>query len=418
MIETQPLDTHDWLKQYYDLFKIFGSVRDIWEANLSSKSKRIFFCKLLQNTIKACIENTYSSFDAHTTSNCCHGIALLARNAVFAALQIDLHNLFILTEQKIKDLENAAVLTETFTDWVPESFIILSGLYLLGTVRKIDSAKRMRTEAKLLRNISPVGVEYCWVITHVMQKYFSNIVAHAYEVYLTELRSSMNIHGAPLSLWSEYIKKHHIRRDKRGICYASCVFSEQLSLAYLIKTQAKVAVVNDIIDFEGVFRGRYVCMLEGDGDNRLRPLPNNASFLNLIDSSEPIVVFGGYVTCNTLTAEHLSTKMAPWIQNFSGLLLACDLHYPQFPQVSDDTEFNNAPIIPQNAHLKTIMQQYSKIKGVSSSSPSLFCSSHTYIASVGQVISATRNIENALPTCFHGLQFPSETSWSMDLFHT
>jgi hypothetical protein len=418
IVEPRMLITNNWLSQYERSLGIFGSTRDVWKTNLTSNVKSIFFCRLLIETIKACIENKYSCFDAHTTSNCCHGIALMARNALFATLEIDLQSVQILSENKIKELEENPTSTNSFIEWVPEPLIILSGLYLLATVRHIDISKRMRTEARALRNISQIGVEFCWVITHVMQKHFSNIVACSYEVYLSELQLSMNINGAPLLLWGEYVKKEHVRSDKRGIHYVSCVFSEQLSLAYLIESQAKIAIVNDIISFDGIFKDKYIRILEGDGSSGFRPLPDNESYLNLLDPAEPIVVFGGYVRSDSLTKGQLAKKMDPWIYHFPRLLLACDLHYPQFPQVSDDLEFDHAPIIPRNGLLQDIFLQHSIIQGVSASDPSLYCSSHTYIASIGQVVAAAKKTNGGLPLCFHGLQFSSGLSWGMEMFHS
>lgn len=405
---------NDWLTLYKQITtsNSLDSTRNVWEKSLSSDAKKIFFCRTLIETINACLNRNYTLFDAHTTSNCCHGIALIVRNSLLLALQLDLENIRHLSEGKIQELEkNTLSVTHSFLDWVPEPLTILSGLYILATVRDIDINRKIRTEARKLRCISPIGVEFCWVLTNAMKKHFSNLVAHSYEQYLERMELSANINGAPVSLWGEYVKKGLIRKDKRGICYVSCVFSAQLSLAYLISIQAKIAIVNDVIDSAGAFRYRYVRILEGDGYESFRILPSNDANLKLLDQDEPLVVFGGYVYSDSLTEEFLSKKIEPWLDHFPRLLLACDMCYPQFPAVRDDPEFDNTPIIPKHDQLRKVCLQHSGIRGVSASDPSLYCSSHIYTASVSQVVESTKKGEFGLPTCYHGLQISENEMW-------
>lgn len=391
--------------------------RDVWEANLSSSPKRIFFCKVVIGAIKAIFEKKYSCFDAHTTSNCCHGIALLVRNSILSAMELDLETILRLSKEKIEALGEDSSLMNSFTDWVPESLLILSGLYLLATVRDIDENGKMRTEAKKLRTIFHIGVEFCWTITNTMKKHFSNMVASSYEFYLQGMHLPANINGVPISFWGSYVTKEHIRNDKKGISYVSCIFSAQLALAYLISSQAKVAIVNDIISSTGLLRSRYIHILEGDGCEHLRSLYNSESYLEALDPSEPIVVFGGYVYSDSLTTDDLKAQMSPWINSFPRLLLACDTFYPQFPQVRDDPEFDSTPIIPYQDQLKKVILQHASIRGVSACDPSLYCSSHIYTASVGQVLDALKSNKDALPTCFHGLQPSTTEPWGKRMFH-
>lgn len=45
------------------------------------------------NTIDSCLLGKYSNFDAPTTTNCCHGLALFAKSLIQSVLQFDLHKI-------------------------------------------------------------------------------------------------------------------------------------------------------------------------------------------------------------------------------------------------------------------------------------------------------------------------------------
>ncbi len=57
-------------------------LRNVWESHVASKNHAIFFCRLISRTVDVYFSKEYTFFDAHTTTNCCHGIALLARTLV------------------------------------------------------------------------------------------------------------------------------------------------------------------------------------------------------------------------------------------------------------------------------------------------------------------------------------------------
>src|SRR5262245_51923066 len=58
-----------------------------------SKNKLSFFYHVMVKTIESCLSATYTDFDAHTTSTCCHGIALLVQDLIFSIKHLDLRSL-------------------------------------------------------------------------------------------------------------------------------------------------------------------------------------------------------------------------------------------------------------------------------------------------------------------------------------
>lgn len=375
-------------------------LRSVWKDHLTSKNQAIFFCRLVSLTIEAYFTKEYSAFDALTSTNCCHGISLLVRKLVLELKEFDLRVLKKLSQEKLELLENLSKISDFCTTWVPKPLIKLSSLYLLALTRTISEGKQKTDINNLRKNIYPISANFCWNIVNNLKKIISNLVAHRYRIFLEEICPLTNINGAPIHLWGAYIQPEHIRRDKKNTDYVSCVFSTQVSLAYLIKTKAKIAIVNDLIRSSGELKDRYVRILEGDGKDKFSVLSEKTDLLNL-DPSEPVVIFGGYVYSDTLTIESLSERMNPWLHEFPRLMLACDIFYPQFPGVRDDPNFDNSPIHPEEELLKEVFSSHKQIQGVSISDPSLFCSSHTYLSSLKQLVKIVHDKDlSALPTCF------------------
>lgn len=408
----------DHLARYQKLIEhdMIGDTREIWESHLTSTQKSIFLCHALIRTIDACLSHEYIAFDAHTTSNCCHGMSLLVRDLIHAIQPLDLHELKALSHQKILELQNNPKMeVAEFTTWIPQAILALTSLYLLAFVRDIDGQKRMRTEARKLKSISEVGVSFCWDIANELKIHFSTMVANSYRLYLREINPSMELNGVPVNVWGSYVGQDHLRTDKRNVNYASCIYSTQVSLAFLIASKSKVALVNDIINSSGEFVDRFICIFEGDG-SKLKPLSECELERLAANHSEPIVVFAGYVRSDTLNVKTLSKRMQAWLDQFPRLMMACDVFYPQFPQVGDDPEFNSAPIIPKEERLRKLFINHSMVHGVSAADSSLFCSSHTYPASLSQILKALKEKNaSALPTCFHSLQIPHTDMWGIEM---
>lgn len=366
---------------------------------LFSRDKLIFCHKAVLKTIDSCLAGRYSDFDGHTTSNCCHGMALLSRLLINAVLQLDLKGLEQECKQKLEDVENCKYERQLCQWWIPQSIIYLSSLFLLDFIKEIDPIKGARTFTKKLKLIGPVSTNICNQISHDLQKFFANLIAERYVAYLEEVPNGMEISGAPVEVWGKYVSLDYIRTDKRGVKYTSNLFSMQVSFAHLAQSRAKVALVNDIIDSQGNSSGRYVAIFEGDGEAGFRAF--SLEEVSFSDRNEPLVVFGGCVYSGHLNVESLSLLMQPWLENLSNLLLACDVFYPQFLRVVDDPDFDSSPIAPEEDLLKEIISSHLDYQGVSAADPSLYCATHIFPASLGQVLKVlTEEDVKALPLSF------------------
>lgn len=373
-----------------------ASVVETSQEDGVAKDKLLFSYRTILKTIESCKEKRYSDFDGHTTSNCCHGMALLASHLINAVLQLDLERVYQEGLDKIQALESldGEVLR---CDWLlPNALINLSCLYLLGLVKEVDPVKGGRTDSGKLKGVSPISTKFSRKLAVDLQRRFSNWVAMRYSHLLEGFDKAMQLSGAPVQLWGNYVKAEHVRTDKRGVKYASNLFSMQIVLAELIRTRGKVAIMNDLLDTEGNLKGRYVAIVEGDGQEGFRPLSaDELKTLEMFHQNEPIVVFGGCAYSDSLDLKGLEEQMQPWLAKTAALMLACDIFYPQFCRVHDDAEFNSDPIVPSELELKYVLDVHSRIRGVSAEDPSLFCAAHICPASVAQVLQVM-NGENEL----------------------
>lgn len=377
-----------------------------------SKSKLTFFYQVTLRAIESYLAGKYTDFDAHTTSTCCHGISLLVQDLIFSINHLDVRQVLREGKQKIEALsdENSSNGSYICTWWIPEPLLNLARLYILGFAKKADPNRGILTCKVKLKLISPIGTRFCNQIVDSLQKHFSNLIAVRYAHYLEKMPCYMHINGVSLSSWGKYVKPEYLRMDNQGILYASSMFSMQVSLAYLIYSKVKVAIINDLLEQTGKVKARYISFFEGNGHDQMRPLtPHEAKELRS-NPEEPIIVFGGCTSFDTSNEDKLRFRMHPWLDHFSSLILACDVCYPQFPKVRDDSEFNSTPIIPHEDQLKAIISKHSKVKGVSAMDPSLFCLTHIYTASVKQVLNVfLGNNEDELPISF----IPSSKSSSI-----
>ena len=176
----------------------------------------------------------------------------------------------------------------------------------------------------------------------------------------------------------------------------------QVSFAHLIKTKAKVALINDVLDSAGNLKGRFVCLFEGDGVEGMRALSRDEiKLLNIFHKNEPVVVFGGCAYTDHQDRDSIALGMEPWLDKLPSLLLACDVFYPQFLKITDDPEFDSSPIVPAEEGPQKIINANLSVGGVSATDPSLYCAAHIYPASLGQVLKVwTGEDEMALPVSF------------------
>lgn len=366
-----------------------------------SREKLIFCHRAVLKAIDSCLSERYSDFDGHTTSNCCHGMSLLSRLLINSVLELDLKSFQQEGESKLRELENCKDEKQTCKWWIPQSLAYLSSLFLLDFIKVIDPAKGARTSTKKLKLIGPISTNVCNQIAHDLQKYFANLIAERYSTYLEGIDDEMEISGAPVEMWGKYVGPDCIRTDKRGVKYASNLFSMQVVLAYLIHSKATVALINDINDSEGNTKGRYVSLFESDGSRFITLSSEETHVLSFLEKNEPVVVFGGCVYSDHLNLDSLSLLMQPWLDNLSNLLLACDTFYPQFFKVIDDPLFDSSPIVPNEELLREVIDNCLATEGVSAADPSLYCGTHIFPASLGQVLDVlTGKNEKALPNFY------------------
>lgn len=380
--------------------------QDIWKKQVSTVAQSRLFWEMAFRSLEAFSSGEYTKFDAHTTSNCCHGISILVHDLISKTKKLALKSYKTTIEKKIKNSNQLDI--ENF----PHELIHLTSLYLLNFIGDIDHQKGRRTYPRKLKEIvASVSIKFSDRLVKQLQTCFSNIVATQYQKYLSQLDCSKSISGALINIWGKYIQKDWLRTDHKDILYASCMFSMQIVLAYLIQKKAKVILVNDLITDNKALKYRYIQILMGNGNDNFLPLTQkDLSLLEPLDFYEPVIVFGGYVISD-MTPKQLSEKMAPWSKRFSELCLACDIHYPQFPKVSNDLNFDHTPIKPEDPALLEAIKQQTKVDGVSSQDPSLFMLSHIYPASLGEAIEPL-----SLP--YSSLYTPSKTHLSQDSENT
>lgn len=375
-------------------------VRRMNENFLISKNKLAFFYHVMLKTIESCLSMTYSNFDAHTTSTCCHGIALLVQDLIVSINKLDLKNMQQEGLRQIKALNDHDNVHQDYpcTWWVPEPLLHLARLYILALAKTTDLQRGILTCKINLKSIHQVSTRFCDQIVDSLQKHFSNLVALRYSHCLEKIPDGMEINGIPVRVWGKYTQPAYLRVDKQGIYYAPAMFSMQVSLAYLISSKLKAVIINDVVEEVGQARARYVSIFEGDGHGHMQPLAQQALTKLWSHPEQPVVVFGG---CVHSDEERVTLQMRPWLNQFSSLILACDAWYPQFPRVIGDAEFDSSPIIPHEDCLNRAIANHSKIEGVAAENPSLFCLTHVYPASMKQVLNVLyKNDEMALPVSF------------------
>lgn len=374
-----------------------------WEnRNLSIEQarKQVCFCyKAILNAIDLCQKGLYSHFDAHTSSNCCHGMALLAKRTIQDLKNTDFQSLTVEGTARLAEANSSSFNPKNQSAlWhVSERILDLARLYILKAVCVQDPDKGGRTDKKQLEKIFPVSAAFNEKLIDKLQHRFSNLVASSYHLYARELGNNIEISGAPVSDWGNYVNPEYLRIDHRNIHYASCMYSMQVVLAHLSVTTAKIAVINDLKTKEGDNKGRFTQLIQGNGNGEFNLIEDQG--LETLDPAEPILVFGGTTYSDEMDLEHLKKKMNPWLYRFSHLVLACDVHYPQFPAVPRDPNFDSKPILPKELRLQEIIAEHTRIEGTSAQNPSLYCLNHVYPASIGQVLAARKEINpSTLPS--------------------
>lgn len=360
----------------------------------------IFYYKVLIMTIDSLLKGNYSNFDAHTTSTCCHGIALYAYELIFSALSLNLLSIRDSAFKKINEIES---LKETEHLQIPFTLLELCRLYICQYVKEIETSgnKRTITRTRNLQKIASVSVNYCNNLVHDLQKYFSNLVTKNYSKIKNETCDSIKTNQISIAIWSKYISQDYLRIDKRGIIYASCLYSMQTTLGFLIYSNSKIAVINDFKTLDGSVE-RFISILEGDGQSNFRELsPDELLEEQENNPFQPLIVFAGCAHIESCNLRPIIQNFKDKIKNFPNLVLACDIYYPQFPKIANDQDFDSTPIQPEEKEIKDLLKETSKMGGVSIQDPSLFCLTHIHPSSLKQVLSNFNSDESlSLPISF------------------
>lgn len=346
----------------------------------TATQEKVEFCyQVAQRTLTALLGRQYSEFDAQTTSNCCHGMSLLARELICLSKQEDLQGLQATVAKRI----DAGQTDPNFA--LPSTIIDLCQLYILSYIRSICPEKGIRTAAGKLQSISPLKRETRDSLVKQLQRDYSNRVAFQYQNYLDTTEGVVETCGIPIELWGKYVSTPYIRQSSQNIHFAPCLYSMQVTLAHLIQSKAKIAIVNDIYDSTDTLSKRYVKILAGNGVNDFDTIQPHPNASNEPVSDEPLVVFGGCAYNDN--PDRVIAQMDQWMNRFPNLVLACDTFYPQFPKTCDDPNFRNSTIIPEEKILQNIIDQHHKLDGVSAGNPSFYCLNHIYPSSLSQVLS-------------------------------
>lgn len=378
-----------------------GYTRSIWEDNIKREEHAMVFCSLMVQTIDSCVNKRYENLDAQTTSNCCHGLSILAKRLIISSKLIEMEIIRSGLIGAMISLKNGGEIRD-FTEFIsniPGVLLDLISLRALTYIIDVDPFVGRKTVPARLKNLAKVSGKFCITLIKNLQRKISNIVAESYSHYLTQMPNYRWINGTQIQSWGMYSTLPYLRVDKRGIKYAPCLFSMQISIAYLSHTNSVIALVNDLIDGETKqTQDRYVALITKDKDGRLLPISNPENTRQI--KEEPIVVFGGYSIDRKKNLSP-SASLQPWIYQFPSLILACDIHYPQFPNVSDDINFNSEPISIKDYLIHETIEKHKEVKGVSADDSSLFCLSHIFLANYTQIQKVATKIDmSALPSCF------------------
>ncbi len=370
------------------LIDILGFDKARWQTKMPSEQELNFCFDIALVAIDTFLSGKYSEFDALTTTNCCHGTALLFRNLAFLALQLDLVHIKkeLINRKGYLKILNSTEIEGAFNWRLPTPIVELSKMFILSHIRVEDSEKGSRTTPKKLLEFSTFSHKFCKKIVFNLQKQLSNLVAQSYNLYLNEITPGALICGINANTWGKYVSNKYIRTDVKGLMYVPSLFAMQISLAYLICTTAKVALVKAIIDSSGNIVNKNITLFQGNGNNQLRPILNNEiNRLKSLDQREPVVIFSGFSQLDSKSKSSCFQKNH-WKENLPNLILACDTHYPQFPKITDDPNFDSSHITPTENELTELLAKHAEVQGVSFEDSSLFCLTHVNTASLNQIL--------------------------------
>lgn len=343
------------------------SLKEIWRAHIKKPEHLAVFKGMLRGALDSLKALRYTDFDAHTTSNCCHGLAFHAQSIILQVLEAPL------CMHKI--IEEALAAKELCLEELPELIYKLTSLYFLRLCSEFDPEKGRKTVYDSANIGYGVSTTFVKKLVKRLQKNLSNYVTKSYQRMDVEDVSTC---GIPGKMWQKYVSKKFLKKDKLDILYAPCLYSMQTLLSHLVKLQAIICIV---VVFEREDRTYRSFFFKGDGKSAFNPVLNKAE----IDEKYPIMVFSGCSTTELDLESFEEQFYMSWRGHVSELILACDVFYPQFPKVSNDPSFDSSKIDPKEDQIAQTIDLYSKIKGVTWNNAKLFCLSHIFVSNTYQI---------------------------------
>jgi hypothetical protein len=149
------------------VYMLFCSTKKIWLQIINDDDKSHFFKEAASQCLLSYSHARYTNFDAHTTTNCCHGTALLLRNLLTPSLSIAATLDSLSKNFKANDLEQ-------------EVYDIVS-LHVLGLARCINKQNKVITSPDALLSLYSISRKFCDKLVRMLQNHFSNRVALMYE---------------------------------------------------------------------------------------------------------------------------------------------------------------------------------------------------------------------------------------------
>ncbi len=372
----------------------------------------IFCVRALLSAIDAVLNRQFSLFDAHTMTNCCHGVAAYSRELFVRCADFDLE---MLREQghlqlsRIGQIEALDPLDSNY-DWqVPSVLIELTRLYILCVGSEKHPQFVRRTAPANLRQIHDLTSARLNKIVSRLQKHVSNRVADWYREAINIDGEEVYTAGVSSRAWAEYVKPSFLREDYRGRKYVSTLHSMQVVIGHLVRSEATVILLSDVVMQGDHNPQRVIKILKGSGSAGFAlASPDSLGELEL-DSDEPVVVFCGSSSPTQGTLDSFSQHLDKWSCRLDSLLLAHDLTCPHFPTVRGDKNFDNTPISSIGCATEQVCASHAAVPGVSPNDPSLFCLTHVYSASGGEVLNELRGKGNGLPA------YPIGQAWRNDV---
>lgn len=343
---------------YYEVVKT-------WLHLCRTPSHVHFFKNVVTRTIDAIRNRDFSKFDALTTSNCCHGLATYAVELLFESTnEVDSIELPLLTNSDS---------IEEMISLLPFHVFHLCNLWVLNYVSETSGQRGRTTKPKKIKIISEdCGTTFCQELVKRLQRQYANLIAQRYSELTNEIPNSFEINGISIQKWAKYCSAPFVKKCKRSILYTSSMFSQQIVLSFLSFRKSKIALLVDYYShsYELIKRSTEILVGDGSGGFKIDQVEN-------VSENETMVAYGGICICNEDEIYKKQKAIEKLIQNFPLFIHSGEIHYPQFPQVNNDTGFDRSAILPEELEF-SILNKISQRNGVSIDDPSLLYINHIF----------------------------------------